>query len=172
MINSDRLIQVANALLRPRMGYRHLFAYGPLLNESLIRERCPDPEFVTLAYYDSRRWMINSDGIAMIVPRRDFRVHGVIWSVCETGLAALDIHAGVPHDHDRFGCFAKNATGRLCISEFYTARNRTPGLATAEYLDPILEAARRWKFPPAYIDELASWNSAERQPQVQKTGGR
>jgi hypothetical protein len=104
------------------MGHRHLFAYGPYLDENLLRERCPDPEFLTLAHYDSRRFMINSDGLATACPRRGYRLYGVVWSVQVIGLAALDIHAGVPHQHDRFGSFARTANGQLCVAEFYAAR--------------------------------------------------
>lgn len=151
------LVHVAATLLRPKMGYRHLFAYGPWLDEEVLGQLCPDPEFVTLARYDSRRWMVNSDGTATIVPRRDFRVLGVIWSVHEVGLAALDIHAGVPQQHDRFGSFAKTAAGQLCVSEFYATRNRLPGKGSPSYLRPILKAAQRWAFPQDYLDELSSW---------------
>src|SRR5260370_885355 len=151
----SRLIQIAINLLRPRMGHRHLFVYGPLLDEGLLRERCPDPEFITVAHYDSRRFMVNSDGIATAFPRRDHRVYGIIWCVHEIGLTALDIHAGVPHWHDRFGAFARTADGQLCVSEFYAARNHAPGKADPAYLQPIIATARRWKFPNSSIEEMA-----------------
>ena len=101
--------------------------------------------------------MINSDGIATAFPRKDHRVYGVIWSVHEIGLAALDIHAGVPHKHDRYGAFARTSSGQLCVSEFYATRNHSPGKADPAYLKPIIAAAQRWKFPQLYIDEIASW---------------
>jgi hypothetical protein len=59
MVESGRLIQIAAKLLTPKMGYRHLFVYGPYLDEDLLRERCPDPEFVALAVltpYSADRW--------------------------------------------------------------------------------------------------------------------
>ncbi len=171
MAKSDRLIQIAATLLRPKMGYRHLFVYGPYLDEDLLRERCPDLEFITVAHYDSRCFMINSDGVATAFPRRDHRVYGVVWSVHEIGLAALDIHAGVPHEHDRFGSFAKTAAGQLCVSEFYATRNRTPGRASPSYLRPILKAARRWEFPQDYLDELASWADPGTRIVKHKRGG-
>ena len=167
MAKSPRLIQIAANLLRPKIGHRHLFVYGPYLNEDLLRKRCPDPEFITVAHYDRRRFMINSDGIATAFPRRNHRVYGVIWQVHEIGLTALDIHAGVPHRHDRFGTFARTADGQLCVSEFYATRNRTPGKADPAYLLPIIEAARRWKFPDSYIEEIAGWSESE--PRAQKS---
>jgi hypothetical protein len=157
MADPRRLSQMATNLLRPPMGYRHLFVYGPLLDEDLLRERCPDPELITVAHYDSRRFIINSDGIATAFPRRGHRVYGVVWRVHEIGLTALDIHAGVPYRHDRFGAFARTADGELCVSEFYAARNHTPGTANPSYLEPIIAAARRWKFPDSYLEEIAGW---------------
>ena len=105
--------------------------------------------------------MINSDGIATAFPRKGHRVYGVVWSVPDIGLAALDIHAGVPHLHDRFGSFCRTADGKLCVSEFYATRNRAPGKAAPGYLRSILKAARRWNFPKSYIDEIAGWAQSE-----------
>ncbi len=172
MTKSGRQIQIAANLLRPKMGHRHLFVYGPYLDEDLLRERCPDPEFLTLAHYESRRFMINSDGIATAFPRKDHRVYGVVWSVPEIGLAALDIHAGVPHHHDRFGSFCRTADGQLCVSEFYATRNHAPGKANPDYLRPILDAARHWKFPEPYLDEIAGWAHPEPRTRTNTRGAR
>jgi len=172
MVESGRLIQIAAKLLTPKMGYRHLFVYGPYLDEDLLRERCPDPEFVALAHYDSRRFMINSGGIATALPRKGYRVYGVVWSLAEIGLAALDIHAGVPHQYDRFGSFARTADGQLCVSEFYATRNQVSGQAEPAYLRPIIAAARRWKFPEQYIEEIASWARLEPHPRGTRRGAR
>lgn len=172
MTKPGRLIQIATNLLRPKMGHRHLFVYGPYLDEGLLRERCPDPEFVTLAHYDNRQFMINLEGLSTARPRRGYRVYGVVRSVPEIGLAALDIHAGVPHWHDRFGAFARTASGQLCVAELYGARNRTPGRADPAYLQPIIAAARRWKFPQQYIEEIGGWARLEPHPRGTRRGAR
>jgi hypothetical protein len=172
MAKPGRLIRIAANLLRPKMGYRHLFVYGAYLDENLLRERCPDPEFVTLAHYDNRRFMINSEGLATASPRQGYRVYGVVWSVPEIGLAALDIHAGVPHWHDRFGAFARTASGQLCVSEFFATRNRTLGRADPAYLHPIIAAAWRWKFPQQYIEEIGGWARLEPHPRGTRRGAR
>lgn len=172
MTKPNSVVQIAKTLLRPTMGYRHLFAYGSLLDEALLRERCPDPTFLTLAHYDSRRFIINSDGVATLVPRKGYRTYGVLWLVHEIGLAALDIHAGVPQEYDRFGAFARSASGELCVSEFYATRNRTEGNADSKYLRPIIAAALQWKFPDAYVAEIASWARTEPRPVKSKRGAR
>jgi hypothetical protein len=90
----------------------------------------------------------------------------------EIGLAAVDIHAGVPHWHDRFGAFARTASGQLCVAEFYGARNRTLGRADPAYLQPIIAAARRWKFPQQYIEEIGGWARLEPLPRGTRRGAR
>jgi hypothetical protein len=96
----------------------------------------------------------------------------VVWSVPEIGLTALDIHAGVPHQHDRYGSFARTANGQLCVSEFFVTRNRTPGRADPAYLQPIIAAARRWKFPEQYIEEIAGWARLKPHPRETRRGAR
>lgn len=154
------VLNVAGKLLRPSMERRHLFVYDDLLDEGLLRRRCPTAIFVAVARYDSRRWIINSAGTASIVPRRDHQVHGIVWSVHEIELTALDIQMGVPSQCDRYGSFAKTTNDQLCVSEFYASRNRTFGQASPAYVALIAAAARRWGFPERYSDEITGWATA------------
>jgi hypothetical protein len=104
---TDQASHITTQMVRPRPGRRHIFAYDSLMDEAVIRERCPDPRFVTKARYLSRRFIFNSDGVATVVPRRDFVVHGVIWKISEIGQTGLDIQLGVPSVFDRFAAFAR-----------------------------------------------------------------
>lgn len=150
--------QVMAQLVRPRPGHRHVFAFDELMDEMRIRELCPDPRFVMTARYLSKRWVVNDQGVATLVPRRDFTVYGVIWEITEVAQTGLDIQMGVPSIYDRFGSFARGPAEELVLSEYYGARNnRTLGKATPEYLQPILDAGRCWAFPSSYLDEIGSW---------------
>src|SRR5258707_13148969 len=102
-------------MIRPQPGHRLLFAYDELMTESVIRERCPDPVFICTARLTSRRFIVNSDGLASIVPRRDFTVHGVVWEVHDIALTCLSLQLGVPSVYDRFGAFARDPAGQLII---------------------------------------------------------
>src|SRR5437762_446072 len=100
------LVHVMAQLVRPRPGHRLIFAYDGLMQEERIRELCREPRFVTTARYLSKRLIVNDDGVATLVPRRNFTVHGVIWEVSEIAQTGLDICMGVPGIYDRFGSFA------------------------------------------------------------------
>ena len=153
-------------------GAQALLVYGPYLDEGLLRERCPDPEFVTLAHYDNRRFMINLEGLSTARPRRGYRVYGVVRSVPEIGLAALDIHAGeFRTGMIGSGRLARTASGQLCVAE-PTAPQPDPGADRPAYLQPIIAAARRWKLPQQYIEEIGGWARLEPHPRGTRRGAR
>lgn len=153
---------------RPQPGHRHVFAYGPLMAQKRLRKLCPDPRFVTTARYLSKRFVINDDGVATLMPRRDFTVYGVVWEISDIAQCGLDIALGMPGIRDRFGSLARAPDGQLVSSEYYGARNnRTLGKASREYLQPILDAARHWNFPESYLDEIAGW--AQWEPRTRST---
>ncbi len=166
-------IHVLAQTARARPGHRHILVYDELMHEDRIGALCPEPRFVTTARYLSRRFTINSDGVATARPRRDHVVHGVVWEVHDIGLAALDIALGVPSIYDRFGAFARGPAGELIISEFYATRNnRSLGTAKPEYLNVILDAARHWKFSASYLDEIAGWTRPEQGTTTRTRGAR
>jgi hypothetical protein len=151
------LAHVVAQMIRPRPGHRLLFAFDELMAESVIAERCPDPVFITKARLMSRRFIVNSDGLASIVPRRHHVVHGIVWEVHDISLTCLSLQLGVPSIYDRFGAFARDPGGQLIISEFFATRNRKLGSAHPSYLAVIVEAAQKWGFPESYVEELQGW---------------
>jgi hypothetical protein len=140
--------------------------------EARIQELCPEPKFAMTARYLSKRWIINDEGVATLVPRRDFVVWGVVWEISEAAQTRLDISMGVPGIYDRYGSFARGAAGELIPSEYYgRLNNRTLGLADADYLAAILDAARRWEFPQSYLAEIAGWTRPDTPTQSNTRGG-
>lgn len=152
------LAHVIAQMIRPQPGRRLLFAYDELMGESVIRERCPDPVFITTARILSRRFIVNSDGLASIVPRRDYTVHGIIWEVHDVAMTCLDIRLGVPSVYERFGAFARDPAGTLIVSEFHATRNRQSGVANPNYLSVIIEAAQKYGFPADYVEQIQGWD--------------
>jgi hypothetical protein len=132
-----------------------------MMDEKNLREICPAPKFLGVAYYGSRRWIINSSCVASILPRRDHRVYGTVWRLHEVELAALDMHYGLPQRFDRYASLATLLDGRRCTSEFYSARDRNPGPATQEYLDHIIKIGRQLGFPEGYLEELSCWTTPQ-----------
>ncbi len=162
MTNQNQtLAHVTTQLVRPGPDHRHVFAFDALMAEDAIRERCPDPRFVMTAHYTSKKFIINTDGVATLTPRRDFTVYGVVWEISNVAQIGLDVFMGMPGVFDRFGSFARGRAGEMISTEYYGARNFKPGKADPKYLAPIIAAARHWKFPDVYIDEIASWTRPE-----------
>jgi hypothetical protein len=141
-------------MIRPKAGCRLLFVYDNLMDADVMAERVPDPEFICTARMESRRFLVNTDGIANITPRIGFEVHGVIWQVEEIGVTCLDLQLGVSGGVDRSGGFSRNHAGTLIVSEFYATRNRELGTAHPDYLGLILTAARKHGFPDDYIEQI------------------
>jgi hypothetical protein len=151
-------IPTASDFLRPRPGYRHIFVFDALMVQKRIRKLCPDPRFVIKARYLSKRFIINDDGIATLVPRRGFEAWGIVLEISDIAQCGLDIALGMPGIRDRFGSLARGPAGELVSSEYYGARNnRTIGKASRVYLQPILDAVRHWGFPQSYLEEVAGW---------------
>jgi hypothetical protein len=49
--------RVVAEMIRPRPGFRLLFAYGDDMTEAVLGERCPDPLLVCTATIPSRRFI-------------------------------------------------------------------------------------------------------------------
>lgn len=153
-------IPISRVLVRPRLGHRHLFGYGYFLNERILRSFCPDATFVDVAFYESRAFAVDSNGCLTLRPRAGHRTYGVVWSVPDVSVYALDLSLSVPRHYDRIGSFARTLDGQLCISEFLATRDQGVGRLDSHALGFIVRAARRWKFPPRYIGEIAQWGDA------------
>ena len=158
MSGSKLTFQRVAQMIRPRAGNRLLFVYDEMMDPAVMAERVPDPEFVCTARMESRRFIINADGIASITPRRGFECHGVVWQVEEIAVSCLDLLLGVPGPVERFGGFSRNLAGTLIVSEFYMYRNRELGSAHPDYLADIVNAARKHGLPDAYIREIERWD--------------
>src|SRR5215218_8449633 len=121
-------------MIRPRLGYRLWFAFDSAMDPNIAAQRVPDPTFVTVAHIPSRRFTINSDGLACLWPRKDFVIYGIVWMIDEVDMACLDLKLAVPRDYDRFGCIGRDPHQKPILMEYHSPRNPRPGRASREYL--------------------------------------
>lgn len=63
--------------------YRRFFAYGSNIDTTQMKNRCPDSNFVGVASLARFRFIINSRGVATVVPRNSIPVYGVLWDISE-----------------------------------------------------------------------------------------
>jgi hypothetical protein len=131
------------------------FAYGSNIDEAAMAQRCPGSRPLGVARLPRHRFVITTDGYASIV--RDLRadVHGLLWDLSLADVPALDRYENVSG-----GLYAKilqpviSAAGpRRAI--VYVGKTASGGRPRSDYLLPVIEAARRWQLPQAYIAELA-----------------
>ena len=134
------------------------FAYGANMNRTLMRRHCPGAQEIGTAGLVGCRFIITTDGYASIVPRRGGRVFGVLWRLTVRDLAALNVYESLDS-----GLYSKltlpvRREGRRMAAVVYVARARTGGRPKPGCLDVILEAARQWDLPAAYVRSLMRWS--------------
>ena len=155
-------IPVVRTMIRPSLGRRLLFTFSDDMDPKVLGERVLDPVFICAARIESRRFAINEDGRATILPRANHCIHGAVYEVDDCGMTCLGLWLGVPSVHDRFGALARNGDGRLVLVEYHGTRNPNLGRAEPGYLRTIVDAARSHGFPAEYIEELERCNTVPR----------
>jgi hypothetical protein len=145
-------------MVRPEPGSRLLFVYDILMSRDVLAQHLPDPVLVTTARIASRRFIVNTDGLPAITPRRGHTVYGVVYAVSDVGLTCLSLRLGFPTVYERFGGFVQDAAGQLMVVEFFSPRDQRAGEALPDIIAPIVAAAQQWAFPPDYLDELRQWD--------------
>lgn len=150
------------------------FAYGSNMDWAQMRERCPSARFVCVAKLQghrmafTRRSQIRNCGVADAVPdpRRD--VWGVVYEISERDTANLDASEGFSPAR------ARNSYTReerhvltdgddkklLAVWVYFAQAEPNPPLPNTEYKSLIVEGARFWHLPPAYIAELEAIETA------------
>ena len=133
------------------------FAYGSNMSRALMQARCPRAEAIGTATLSGWRFVINPEGFGSIAPHPGERVYGVLWRLSARDLAAINAYESVDSGlyvrrHLSVRCGATQA-----IALVYIARRRGEGLPRPGYIPLVVEAAREWKLPEAYIHALARW---------------
>jgi hypothetical protein len=141
------------------------FAYGSNMSAALMRRRCPGAVALGPAELPGWRFCITRDGFASVVPKPGGLTHGVLWRLTPRDLAALNAYESL--DSGLYGCRVLPVTfgaGRK-PALVYIARERRGGRPAPGYLALVVQAARDWQLPEAYIRSLercapAAWAGA------------
>lgn len=131
------------------------FAYGSNMDVQQMAERCPDAVVVRTACLPRHRFLINTHGVATVVPSQGKAVHGVLWEISKADEASLDNYEGVATG------FYRKAITRVTLDDgdaadalIYVARDDQPGRARPGYLERVLEAARNHRLPLDHIGTM------------------
>jgi gamma-glutamylcyclotransferase (GGCT)/AIG2-like uncharacterized protein YtfP len=140
------------------------FAYGSNMNhEQMLGNRCPGARLLGVATLPEHRFIINSRGVATILPSAGSRVLGAVWEITDEHERTLDHYEGVRRGYYRRERHQVDlADGGTVEALVYTASETSEGKPRPGYLEGILEGARQCGLPPEYVDGLAAWAGGER----------
>jgi gamma-glutamylcyclotransferase (GGCT)/AIG2-like uncharacterized protein YtfP len=134
------------------------FAYGSNMDLEQMSNRCERAATVSTAELPRHRFIINSRGVATVVPDPASTVKGLLWKISREDERSLDRHEGVVK-----GAYRKAFTevvvpdGSKVRALFYVAADSTPGKARPGYMEKIVSAAEACRLPKAYVDQLKPW---------------
>jgi gamma-glutamylcyclotransferase (GGCT)/AIG2-like uncharacterized protein YtfP len=130
------------------------FAYGSNMDVNAMARRCPRSKALGRARLERHRLAVMREGWLTAVRDSSSAVHGVLWSLALSDIAALDRYEGLPQGH-----YAKLA--QPVIAErgpkqaiVYFGANSGPGVARPAYIAEVLAAARSWQLPTEGLEAL------------------
>jgi len=144
------------------------FAYGSNMSHDQIRARCPSHKFICAAElsgyklaftrYSNKR----KCGVADIVLAPEQSVWGAVFEVSDKDLATLDRHEGAhlsPPAYVRVQVRVTASDGFSLDAVTYEVLDKTVvrHVPNVEYLSLILDGARKWGLPQAYLETLRSF---------------
>ena len=123
------------------------FAYGANMDEAAMARRCPRSKALGHAELMRHRLAAMREGWLTIVRDPRANVHGVLWDLALSDVAALDRFEEVAS-----GLYVKvlqpvvSASGakRALV---YVGANAGPGRAKTEYIAGVLASAQKWRLP-------------------------
>jgi len=132
------------------------FAYGANLDSREMARRCPTAVKSSKGTLNGYRFLINSRGVATVVPDGKSRVEGLLWSLSREDENRLDYFEGVPDYYQKQYLEVLPSIGRPVSALVYVAIDSVPGKPREGYLDKIIKNARYLGFPTKYISQLES----------------
>ena len=130
------------------------FAYGSNLDVDAMARRCPRSKALGLARLERHRLAAMREGWLTAVRDLSSAVHGVLWDLALSDVAALDRYEGLFE-----GLYAKrtqpviaeHAPKRAVV---YFGANAGPGLPRPAYIAEVLAAAKSWPLPAEGVAAL------------------
>jgi hypothetical protein len=133
------------------------FAYGANMHRAVMRRHAPYAEALGVAELAGHRFIITADGYASVERAIAQAVHGVLWRITPRDRVTLDGWENVAGKLYRAVVMPVRHDGRLHRALVYIARPNGGGRPKAGYMELVAAAAREWKLPKDYIDELERW---------------
>jgi cation transport regulator ChaC len=136
------------------------FAYGSNMHRPVMRRHAPTATPLGVAELPGHRFVITADGYASVEPAAGQSVYGVLWRITPRDHATLDVWENVAAGLYRAETVAVRRGGRPQPALIYFARSGVEGKPRSGYMELVIQAARQWKLPQAYIASLQDWRAA------------
>lgn len=131
------------------------FAYGSNMDTKAMQALCPKSRALGLARLAKHRLFVMEEGYASV--RADARaiVHGVLYDLAFSDVPALDRYEEVSRGLYRKVTQPVLRTGAAPVRALiYVGRSQMEAAPRPDYWRTILDAARDWALPRAYISQL------------------
>jgi hypothetical protein len=130
------------------------FAYGSNMSVEAMARRCPRSKALGQARLERHRLAVMREGWLTAVRDPRSAVHGVLWDLALSDVAALDRYEGWAA-----GLYAKLVQPIIAQqgprqAMVYFGANSGPGAARPDYIADVLAAARSWPLPADAIAAL------------------
>ena len=131
------------------------FAYGSNMDTAAMALLCPRSRPLGRARLARRRFFVMAAGFASVAPDPRAAVHGVLWDLALSDVAALDRYEEVGR-----GLYRKviqpvlrepagSAQALVYVGSVFQEGAPQPG-----YLEKVIRAAHDWRLPVAYVNSL------------------
>jgi gamma-glutamylcyclotransferase len=144
------------------------FAYGSNMDWSQMRERCPTAQFVCVAKLKDHHLAFTREsqkrkcGVADVIQEEGRDVWGVVYQIDERDIGHLDLTEGfrpgrTENDYVREErhVFAEGDNKRpVLVSVYFAIKEDNPPKPNVQYKQLIVNGAKYWHLPDAYIQEL------------------
>lgn len=142
---------------------KYYFAYGANMDLDRMLDRCPNAKFIEAGELKGYRFIINTRGVASIVPESTSSVFGIIWTITEEDEAFLDHFEGV-----KGGWYSKYTVTVCEIVEHnrhdclvYVTSDSKEGKPIVDYFHNIIKWVKNYQFQKEYIIYLESLKGEE-----------
>jgi hypothetical protein len=130
------------------------FAYGSNMDVGAMARRCPRSKALGLARLERHRLAVMREGWLTAVRDSHSAVHGVLWDLALSDIAALDRYEGLFqgfYTKLMQPVIAERGPKRAIV---YFGANAGPGVGRPAYLAEVLAAARSWPLPAEGVGAL------------------
>ena len=139
------------------LGMTLYFAYGSNMCRAPMAARCPGARALGVGRLTGFRFIIMKGGYGSVARALGATVHGVVWRLTPRDLAALNAYESIDSGLYRRENLPVAMGERKVSALVYLGGDNRIGEARPGYMNSVVEAARDWKLPQAYVEELNRW---------------